>query len=334
VTNIPNSFDDVDVKLPVRSAKKHAAKIIEPTLANYFAEAKISAPAFLKALRLAKITRFDHSDQAKAAELMGANDPAGERLWALLVQARLPEPVEHWIWPAIQLRMRVAIGGSFDPTLGDAAEVFNGAIEALSANLKSQEKTERKRAEMWLRICLTWLLSRRGLEPWFALSRLRTVFFRRRADAVSSSDVALKRGRLIELKQAVGVAYLADTLVDEARRMSEAERQTATQWRDKFNHAVEEADRLKSELTQQREKAAQYERELAEAKSRLEAEKHHRGHAISQVHVGLKVLLNNRLGPLVSDAIDALEIDEPALSVALRRLKSINSILDEEASKT
>jgi hypothetical protein len=61
----------------------------------------------------------------------------------------------------------------------------------------------------------------------------------------------------------------------------------------------------------------------------LETERHHWGHDLSETKAGQRVLLRERVAPLLSDAIDALEIDPAAPQIALKRLKTVLSIIEE-----
>ena len=53
------------------------------------------------------------------------------------------------------------------------------------------------------------------------------------------------------------------------------------------------------------------------------------GHDLSETKAEQRVLLRERVAPLLSDAIDALEIDPAAPHIALKRLKTVLSIIDE-----
>jgi len=61
--------------------------------------------------------------------------------------------------------------------------------------------------------------------------------------------------------------------------------------------------------------------------AQLENERHHWGFDLSEERAGHHILLKERIQPLLEDAVDAMEIDEPA--VALRRLKSALKVIAE-----
>lgn len=62
--------------------------------------------------------------------------------------------------------------------------------------------------------------------------------------------------------------------------------------------------------------------------SALRIERHHWGHDMSETKAQHRMLLNERIAPLLADAIDALEIDPPAPSVALKRIKAVLKMID------
>ncbi len=56
---------------------------------------------------------------------------------------------------------------------------------------------------------------------------------------------------------------------------------------------------------------------------------HQWGHDITETKAKHWVLLNERIMPMLYDAIDALEIETPAPDVALRRMKAICKLISE-----
>jgi hypothetical protein len=63
--------------------------------------------------------------------------------------------------------------------------------------------------------------------------------------------------------------------------------------------------------------------ELVDLKEQLHIVRQHLGHDLAEVKAQHYCMLNETIAPLLSDAIDALEIDPPARSVAIRRIKSV-----------
>lgn len=57
------------------------------------------------------------------------------------------------------------------------------------------------------------------------------------------------------------------------------------------------------------------------------------GHDLAEAKGEQLVFLRDRLKPLLSDAKDALEIDPPAMDVALRRIKASLAAIDREVNR-
>ena len=77
---------------------------------------------------------------------------------------------------------------------------------------------------------------------------------------------------------------------------------------------------------------AEKEAKLQDVQSLLENERHHWGHDLSETKAGQRVLLGERVAPLLSDAIDALEIEPPVPSIALKRVKAVLKVIEEASS--
>jgi hypothetical protein len=78
-----------------------------------------------------------------------------------------------------------------------------------------------------------------------------------------------------------------------------------------------------------RETIAEHEAAISKLEQTLTAERQHWGHDLTETKAEQKVLLGERLAPLLEDAIDALEIDPPAPGTALRRTKSALAVIKE-----
>tara|TARA_R100000152_G_C6766057_1_gene190964 strand:- start:1192 stop:1392 length:201 start_codon:yes stop_codon:yes gene_type:complete len=61
-----------------------------------------------------------------------------------------------------------------------------------------------------------------------------------------------------------------------------------------------------------------------------ESERQYWGYRIWEIETKHKVLLNRRIAPLLTDAVDAIEIDAP--STALKRIKAVLKVIEESSS--
>lgn len=312
------------------SRTKNSGASISPELCAYFGETKVSPPKFLKALRVAKLDRFDQVDEARAFELLSANDPDGDRLWALMSQARVPEALERWIWKTVPERLRLVVGVGVDLRDGDAASILKGVREVLAPELRANEKGRSKRAENWLRIAVCWLVARRALDQWQVVEQLRPLFFGRQSDSIRAAARVLQRGRSSEFRQAIAIGGLADAVVGGARKERDTQTQIASDLRQEIVALRQRLESTQLELSAATADLASKISALDSCRADLDVERHHRGHDLSEAKAKHKVLLRGRLAPLLSDAIDALEIDPPAPNVALKRLKNVVALINEE----
>lgn len=300
-----------------------------PTLLRYFEDTRVTPSAFFRVLRRDEVKRFRSDDQDAASKLMTALDPEGERLWALMSQPSWPDAVDAWLWGAAQTRLRGECGEAFDPQDHDAARIFASILTSLSSGLRSDQKEEKKRAETWLRIGICWLTEKRGLKAWQIAEGLRPIFF---AELKSASRVALRavqKGKVGELRLAVAVAGLGEQMVKAAAEERDRERHTAADLRLRLDDARATIERLRSDLEDAAKTTADREATISKLEHMLAAERLHWGHDLTEARAAQKVLLGERLRPLLEDAVDAFEIDPPALGTALRRVRAALAVIEE-----
>lgn len=301
----------------------------EPTLVQYFSTDRPSSTAFFKALKKHDVKRFRVSDQDAAAKLMPTKDPDLEHLWALVSQATLPEPIDAWIWGAIQARLKDCLGDEFEPHDSDPERILRFLLRNLSSGLSLEPKDESKRTENLLRIAICWLVEKRALKPWYVARQLRTVLFKDLRGPLDVAHRAVQKGKTSDLRLAAAVAALGDRMVQAAEEEQSRERDISTNLRQRLDDANAQLARLSSELANAKMTMAVQETNIAELKKTLSDERQHWGHDLTETKAEQRALLGDRLGPLLSDAIDALEIEPPAPGTALRRLKAALLTIDE-----
>ena len=302
---------------------------ISPTISGYFQEPKATVSAFFKVLRTEDIKRFAQADEAHAIDLMPKMDPAGDRLWALMSQGSLPDAVDRWIWGATQQRLKSVLGEVFDPKDHDADRILKSLRERLAPTLRSEDKIESKSTENWLRLGICWLVEKRSLAPWVIAERMLPYLFVDSGTAARISKRALQRGKPNEFRLAIAMAGLGQEMVKAAQSERDSEKLSAAELRHRLADVRSAVEQLHTEAGALRIELDQKVKSLAAIEAQLAAERQHWGHDLTETKAEQKVLLGERVAPLLSDAIDALEIEPPAPSVALRRLKAILSIIGE-----
>ena len=260
---------------------------------------------------------------------MLSKDPEAERFWSLMAQASPPEPVDGWLWSAAQARLREQLGEAFDPQDHDAGRIFKSVLRELSAALGSEKKDDKRRAENILRIAICWLVEKRSLKTWQVAEQLPPVLFKDLKAATRAAQRAVQKGRPSELRIAAAMAALGDQMVKVAEEEQTRERHISNDLRHRLDDANRKIEKLRAELEDAKSTISEQETANANLEKTLAAERHHWGHDLTETKAEQKVLLGERLGPLLADAIDALEIDPPAPGTALRRVKAALSVIEE-----
>lgn len=304
---------------------------IEPEISVYISDPSISPSAFIKVIKTEGVKRFRKGDEERAHTALNA-DPSGERLWALMSQANLPEAIDRWIWPAAQAQLGAVISDNIISDDRSTVEILQRLQKSLSHSLWSKDKDERKSAENWLRIGICWLLEKRSIDVWTLSEIISNVFFEDSQKARSAVKRAVAKGSTKELRLSVANVRLGNALVANARLELAEERQVANNLRVRLAEQEKKAASLEAEIAALRVELAEKENELQDVRTQFENERHHWGHDLSETKAGQRVLLGDRLTPLISDAIDALEIEPPAPSAALKRIKAVLRVIEEANS--
>lgn len=314
-----------------KRAQDPEAKPVPPTLASFFGTKSVPVGAFFKAVRDSQIGKFSDADVRESTTLMVTHDGDCRRLLALASQAGRPDAVERWLWPTVQSRLKELVPGEFDPLDTDAPSALKALHRQLSGLLESKEPEKRKRSEALFMLGLKWLVSQRALDAWTALDEVRLAFFAGAKQVSVAVRRILMQGKLPDVKNAAAIASLATDLVQEARRLQDAESRRQMALRSELAAAQAEIAGLKAtveDLTKERDALAGQAEQVA---SLLKDSEQHWGHDMADVRTQQSVFLNERLGPLLNDAVDALEIKPPEPQIALKRLKSALASIQEAA---
>lgn len=297
---------------------------VEPTLTAFFGEKKIRPAAFLGAVKKKKIARFSSEDEAAAWDLMSAHDPDGERLWALASQGSLPEAVERWIWPTAQKRLSSILGDRFAPLQQTSSEM----LAIISERAVRTSKEGASELDNWARIGFRWLIEQRSVDAWQVADSLCSRLFPKAPDAKRLATKAVARGRTAELTLVVATIGLAKSVVENAQRALDTEQRLSLGLRAQLSQANEREQALQADVSRLETNLAATSSEVLVARAELEAERHHSGHELTEAKGAQQALLRERIRPLLSDAIDALEIEPAAPDVALRRLKNVTELIE------
>lgn len=308
--------------------KQREKQKVTPTLSAYFGPTPVSVSAFLHAVKAEKTLRFTDSDYSDAAQLMNENDANGVRLLGLVSQTSLPEAVDRSVWQLVQLKLKAEIPAAFETAETDPASTFRTLHEEISASLSSPDKEQRIVGATLLRLSMAWLISKRSLDPWTALEQLKTSFYKDPSAGSRSARHILARGKVPEIRNAAAIAFLAQDKVRAANARRDIELERAIRLQSQLNAAQIEIQALVSTLKGEETQRIRIGDELADARKDLEVLRQHAGHDMDAITSAHQLKLG-KLRPLLSDAVDALEIIPAAPSIALSRIKAAINTVEE-----
>jgi hypothetical protein len=300
-------------------------------LTSYFGPKPISATAFVKAVRAEKINRFPDDDIRQAAELIAINDADSRRLRALACQPNLPNAIERWIWLAVQDRLKSTLPGEFLPAETPAETALRSLLQNVGPRLESADRTERANGEVLLSLGLSWLMVHRALHAWTALEQLASALYKDRSAALRTARRLLARGKMMEIRDASAVAGVAHETVRAARAEQEVAQRRQVLLQSQLDETRAEIGSLRSQLAAVREERTELAAHLEREKRLLEESQQHWGHDMVNIKARQRVLLRERLKPLLDDAVDALQIQPPAPEIALERVKIALSSIEDAA---
>lgn len=311
--------------------KTSEEKEISPEISAFFVDPKVSPTAFFKAIKSEKVKRFKKDDEERVQTALAAGF-SGERLWALMSQANLPEAVERWIWPVAQDQLKSTVGPDFNPLDTNPVQILESIRRALTPRLNSKDKAEIKAAENWLRIGICWLVEKRSIDIWTIAEVISATFFNDSKKARAAVKRAISKGSIKEFRLSVANVRLGNDIVARSKSELAEERRISNSLRINLTDAEKKIEALEADLSDLRAELTQKEEALKSVETQLENGRHHWGHDLSETKARQRVLLSERVAPLLSDAIDALEINPPAQSVALKRIKAVLTIIEEVSS--
>ena len=302
---------------------------VQPEIALFLADPKVSPSAFFKAVK--KVKRFKKDDEERAQAVL-SEDLSGERLWALMSQSSLPAAVDLWIWPVVLAQLKNAVGKDFNPLDSNPAQVLQSLRRAFAPRLESKEQVERKVAENWLRIGICWLTEKKSIDFGIIAEVISATYFKDAKKARYEVKRAIGKGSIKEFKLSIANIRLGNDNVARAKSDLAEERHISNDLRTDLTDAEKKIKDQKTELATLRTQLSEKNAELKNVQTQLENERHHWGHDLSETKAGQRVLLGERVAPLLSDAIDALEIEPPVPSIALKRVKTVLKVIEEASS--
>jgi hypothetical protein len=305
---------------------------IPHTLTSYFSADGSSPAKFLKSLNAAKTNAFTTEDQNEAIRVAMANDTSGKKLWALLSRPSLPEAIDKWIWPATSQTLATRFGEHFDAATGTSHQLWRTLREQTGRDLRSTDKATKEAAMNWLRIGVVWLAKMRSLDLWLAAEDLPDLIFRTpEREARGLAVRSLQKGKAAEFRLVAALSFVRRLSLEVLRRERDEARLDAGRLRQQAEQKEETISELREQVSSLQGNVTQITAELTALRGSLEAEGRRLGQDIDELKADFRVLLRERLHPILSEAVGALEITPPVLRVATRRLQNALEIIQEKA---
>ena len=328
----PQSTDSVSAKKIdskyLVDKQSNTTNLPNPTLSTFFKDKSVSPTIFIKSVTKNKIKKFENEDIDNALNLMNKLDQSGERLWTILSIAKLPDVLNNCILQISQKRLNAEIG--LDTSTSDNNAILSTLIRLLSPKLKTKSQKDTKYAENWLRIGVCWLIGNRSMKVRSVMKSLGPVYVKNKKDIRNSVNELIKKGSDKELKVALSMYYFFQDEINTLEKINLAEIEKNLNLTDKrtsleseLNDCKKNTDSLQSQLSEKLN-------EIVILNDQIKSDKRHSGHNLSETKAKQRLLLGKRITPLITDALDALEIDPPSLRVAISRLKKVLISIEEE----
>ncbi|WP_234900805.1 coiled-coil domain-containing protein [Ruegeria lacuscaerulensis] len=309
-------------------SKKKGADDDVLTLREFFEKSDVRVSAFVKALNRNKIERFKSEDVSSATEIADRLDPDAARLLSLVVQPVQSPAVKKWINDEVARRLKAQFPDCFELSDPRAYRTFKAVVSKLDPQKKSDEN--------WLGLVVNWAVNGKGLTEEEVLKACHKYLFPEANDESSQKKKPAQyvrsqilSGRVNVLKLAAATADLLDHRIEKARDEQFHAQRKSVELQEKLENANRRIAELEAQFKTAQSEAERAADEIGALNQKMEEERLHTGHNLSEVQAVQQTLIGERLRPLIEDAVDALEMTPPVPGTALRRIKSSLKLINE-----
>ncbi|RVA59116.1 hypothetical protein EN933_00140 [Mesorhizobium sp. M7A.F.Ca.US.001.01.1.1] len=280
---------------------------VEPRLRVYFGPDAVQVAAFVKALKKAKVRKFDPDDIAIAEVAIADNDKEGSRLWQLVVHASSLGPISTWGWPFIQNRVNTLVGAQVDLSQESPSRILGSIITAISGAFLGENRQYAKRAENDLRLSIAWLLERRNADVTDVAAQVHRLFVGAEGDVEGRVRKAVSTGSKAELQATIAALHLINDQIRAARHERDVERRERSDLKSALDGLREKVARDTELIRRLEGERAELEQQLYEERTRAESDRRHHAHSSSQRQAEVGTSLQ-RVKGLVVEAGEAVQI--------------------------
>ncbi len=312
-----------------KKARKPKEAKVEPSLRTYFGGTEVKPSDFIQAVSEVKASRFLEEDIAEAERLRRAGDRDHKRMLGLATQPKLPAQVSNWLWPAVQAVIRDRAANVLEPHNVEADTVLRRLHRELAAELASEDRAVRQPATVILQLGLAWMVRQRNLDLGTALQVLGDTYADGEAAVTRHVRQALSSGRVTDIERAVAISKLTGRAAQEAISHRDQEKLRRGEAEELLDQARVHSGELKRRIAELEAEVADLKGQVSASRTELDDSRQHWGHDMVEVKTRQAALLQEKVVPLLGDAVDALEIDPPQPKIALRRIRTVLASIKE-----
>jgi hypothetical protein len=326
---------------PADSQSKEEPTPLLPTLGAYYSAEKARVVDWLKTLRVSKVTAFTAMDSDVTLGVLDTLDPVLQKTLQLADAAEAPVAVHRWVARVIQLRLGLLIGEAAEGLIVDVSRIAR-LLKAQDFDLKATDQDRRRYAENFFRLVVGQHLEGRG----HLLGSILLLLDESLAKPLDK-DTARDRSREMQGKLLRGslatVATMAATYAFAHEEgwgvRSERDRLRVENGRQQreLGQQQSELDRLTQIQADAEQKIAELATQIGDLKRRHAEQTQVVHHGVSELRTDVRSFLEGRMQPLLSDAVDGVEIalsevgpKSLALRAAADRLRAVQAALKEE----
>lgn len=316
------------------SASKGAA--VTPRLSAYYSDPRVTAIAFVKAVRASKLKSFNAEDISHATRNLDETDPTLARTVALMGKG--PHAVDRWVVEATRAALRLYLPDTLSDEHQGPSILFDRVVRLSADELAAKDKLRRARAENLLRLVLGWFIDQRNLSPADALLSLGKI--KRKGNEATATGLnrnatrLLKRAKMKQLLDLSLIAALFDSAISEEKKRRQEAFGNLAELRERSAHLESELQAANEKLKKIHEDHEHLSEELAATQKRLDNEKELRALERTQQAGQFRGFLAERLDPPLRDARDALEFDPPHVKAAQQRVEMAITAVSGELEKS
>ncbi|MER9971188.1 hypothetical protein [Mesorhizobium sp. M0060] len=280
---------------------------VEPRLEAYFGPNAIQITAFVKAVKTAKVRRFEQEDIRAAEAGAAENDKEGSRLWQLLAHASSCDPISIWVWPFIRERIGTLVGAQVNLSQELPSRILDHVIASVSHAAVGENRQSSRRMENELRLAIAWLLERRNADVTDIANQVNHVLGNAGGDVEERVRRAVSVGSRAELQASIAAINLVYDQVRIAKHERVVERQERFDLKAAVNELRERTARDSEAINRLKGEKAELEKRVEEERTKRESDNRHHAHSSTQRQADVDTTMQ-RVRGLIADAADAVQI--------------------------